>query len=153
MLDLEDPANRRVVEYFARHDERGRPREEAAFYPSWGQLTTHPEILEYVWTKLGSEIPAQCARFVHGTAALVHDRSGIVLAFGWGTTYGLRLPNPQREEALAAGQKRSRNGAGGRLLPPFWTRPPEGALPIIPSAKLRGLGRLPAPSVQEWAHP
>ncbi len=115
LLDTEDPANRRVVDLFARRDERGQPLDEPAYYPPLERLTTHPDILDRVWKKLGSEIPPGCARFVHGVGCLVQDHSGIVLAFGWGTAYALRLPPPELAEALLAGASAAMRWSGGAV--------------------------------------
>lgn len=115
MLDLDDPANRRVVEYFAKRDQRGEPLDEPAYYPPLGRLTTHPDVLDYVWKTLGSKLPAECRRFVHGVACLVHDRSGIVLAFGWGTAYSLRLPPAELEEARQSGAAAAKTWSGGSV--------------------------------------
>ena len=40
MLDLADPANRRVVDYFAARNQGRKPLEEAAYYPPIRLLTT-----------------------------------------------------------------------------------------------------------------
>jgi len=103
MLDLDDPANLRVVRFLAGHDQRGEPIDEAAYYPPIELLTTHPDVLDQVWKGLGGPIPGDSARFVHGVPALVHQGRGIVLAFGWGTAYALYLTDAALPEARAAG--------------------------------------------------
>jgi hypothetical protein len=115
MLDLEDPANRRVVEYFAKRNARGRrrPLEEPAYYPPIGQLTTHPDVLEHLWKKLAGRLPEECRRWVYGVPAVVQERAGTVLAFGWGTAYALRLAPPELEEAHAAGLAPVMRWSGG----------------------------------------
>ena len=114
MLDLEDPANRRVVEYLARRDQRGQPLDEPAYYPPIRMLTTHPDVLDRLWKVLGSRLPAASARFLHGVPALVQQRSGIVLAFGLGTAYALRLPPAELAAALASGASPVMRWSGGR---------------------------------------
>lgn len=114
MLDLEDEANRRVVDYFAVRNQRGRPLEEAAYYPPISRLTTHPDVLEHLWKALGATLPAECRRWVNGVPALVHDRSGIVLAFGWGTAYALRLPAAELEQARGEGVSAVMRWSGGK---------------------------------------
>ncbi len=115
MLDLEDPANRRVVDYLAKRDERDQPLDEPAYYPPIERLTTHPEVLGHLWRDLGSQIPPACARLVRGTPCLVQDRSGIILAFALGTAYAMRLPLPERGEALLAGATAAMKWSGGAV--------------------------------------
>ena len=113
MLNLDDPANRRVVELFAKRDQRDEPLDEPAYYPPIEHLTTHPDVIDRVWKTLGGALPPTCGRFVHGVACLVHDRSGIVLAFGWGTEYTVRLRRPDLAAALLTGASPTKKWAGG----------------------------------------
>ena len=113
MLNTEDSANRRVVELFAKRDQRDEPLDEPAYYPPIERLTTHPDLIDRVWKTLGGAIPPSCARFVHGVACLVQDRSGIVLAFGWGTEYALRLPPTELDKAILDGASPVMRWAGG----------------------------------------
>jgi hypothetical protein len=115
VLNLEDPANRRVIEFFAGRDKRSEPLDEPAYYPPMERLTTHPDVLEQVWEKLGSRIPTECRRFVHGVACLVQDRSGIILAFGWGTAYALRLAPAEFGDALKGGASPATRWSGGSV--------------------------------------
>jgi hypothetical protein len=114
LINLADARNRKVVRFIAQHDKGHFPLEESAFYPPIEQLTTHPDVIERVWKDLGAKLPADCARFVHRTPCLVHDRSGIILAFGWGTAYAIRLPRSMLEEALASGATPIKTWTGGR---------------------------------------
>jgi hypothetical protein len=102
VLNTEDPANRRAMDFFAGHDQRNEPLDEPAYYLPMERLTTHPDALDHVWKDLGSGVPADCARFVHGVPCLVHDRSGIILAFAWGTAYAFRLAQAEFAQALLA---------------------------------------------------
>jgi hypothetical protein len=115
VLNTEDPANRRVIDFFARRNERGEPLDEPAYYPPIGRLTTHPDVLDHVWKDLGSKIPADCKRFVNGIPCVVHDRSGIILAFGWGTAYAMRLPPPEFAEALRTKASAAQKWSGGSV--------------------------------------
>ena len=115
MLDLEDPANRRVIDLFAARNERGKPLEEAAYYPPIGLLSTHPDVLEHLWKELDARLPEECSRWVYGVPALVQEETGVVLAFGWGTAYALRLPPDALRSALAAGLSPVMRWSGGSL--------------------------------------
>jgi hypothetical protein len=115
VLNADDPANRRVIDFFARHDERDQPLDEPAYYPPMERLTTHPDGIEFLWKSLGSKLPAACARFVHGVPCLAHDRSGIVLAFALGTAYAFRLPPPEFAEALRAEASAVQKWSGGSV--------------------------------------
>lgn len=77
------------------------PGEVADPYMSLG---THPELVGRLWDELGSKLPRDCRWVVYGTPALVHPDSGVIFAFGGGTqTYAFRLPERERDAALAAG--------------------------------------------------
>jgi hypothetical protein len=65
----------------------------------------HPDIVEYIWDKLGKALPADCRGLVYGTPGLVQPKSGVILALGNGTQYNLRLPGLLGTEALKRGAK------------------------------------------------
>ena len=67
-----------------------QPREKHLDYWECG---SHPDVVERVWDKLGRHLPTNCRQVVLGTPALIHPRSGVVLAIAIGTQYALRLPN------------------------------------------------------------
>jgi hypothetical protein len=64
-----------------------------------------PDIVERVWDVLGAPLPEDCRCLVYGTPALVHPKTGIILAFCNGTTYCIRLTEQLIEKALKAGAK------------------------------------------------
>ena len=74
-----------------------------------------PDFIDRVWKDLGSKLPTECRRFVHGVACLVQDRTGVILAFGWGTAYALRLPPAELGEALAGGASAAMKWSGGSV--------------------------------------
>lgn len=49
------------------------------------------------------DLPAKCRCLVYGTPAIVHNRSGIVMAICNGTQYSLRLTADDFREAIARG--------------------------------------------------
>ncbi|MEI9963123.1 MAG: hypothetical protein WDM76_19030 [Limisphaerales bacterium] len=65
----------------------------------------HPDIVEYLWDKIGKTLPADCGSLVYGNPALVQPKSGIILAIGSGTSYRLRLPGLLGIEAVKKGAK------------------------------------------------
>ena len=58
----------------------------------WYGLGTHPEIIEVMW-KLDDGLPQQCRWVFWGRPSLVHAKTGVVFAVGFGTIgYVMRLP-------------------------------------------------------------
>ena len=68
-----------------------------------GRLGAHPDIVERLWSGLNAALPADARYLVAGGAALVHPRSGAVLALALGTQYAIRLPADRLLEADARG--------------------------------------------------
>ena len=66
---------------------------------------SHPDIVQRVWDELGALLPAECRSLVHGTPAIVHNRTGIVIAICNGTQYNLRLTTDGFREAIARGAR------------------------------------------------
>jgi hypothetical protein len=70
-------------------------------------LGTHPDLVTRLWDELPSQLPVDCRRVYYSRPVLMHLQTGIVFGFAGGThTYALRLPEPQRSEALQAGATR-----------------------------------------------
>lgn len=70
-------------------------------------LGTHPDLVARLWDELPSKLPVDCRVIFYGTPALMHPLTGIVFAFAGGThTYALRLPEPERTQAIHAGATR-----------------------------------------------
>jgi hypothetical protein len=71
------------------------------------QLGTHPDLVEQLWDRLTTGLPVDCRWVVYRRPVLVHPSTGVLFAFASGThLYALRLPEPERTEALAAGARR-----------------------------------------------
>jgi len=81
-----------------------RPEKFARPYDSLG---THPDLVARLWDEITTLLPSDCKFVLFGAPVLMHPDSGIVFGFAGGThTYALRLPEPVRQEALAAGATR-----------------------------------------------
>src|SRR5262245_33657274 len=78
------------------------PREKRVDYWHCG---SHPDVVERVWDQLGKHLPDDCRRVVLGTPALIHPRSGVILAIAIGTQYALRVPNRVVQEGLPDGTR------------------------------------------------
>ncbi|MEO0601631.1 MAG: hypothetical protein AAF211_09350 [Myxococcota bacterium] len=79
---------------------------------------THPDVVGYLWDRLRPAVTGVpiLRGVVYGRPGLVHETSGVVLARGWGTSYGLRVAAADRAEAEAAGFRDTRPGSDARPL-------------------------------------
>lgn len=114
-VDEEHPANAGVLRYLGKRgtDKPLSATPDSARDPYMG-LGSHPDIVTRVWDELGKALPADCRCIVRGSPALVHPKSGVVLALAIGTQYGLRLPQAEIEQAVKQGAKTITTWAGGR---------------------------------------
>lgn len=81
----------------------------------YDQLGTHPDLVARLWDEIPRLLPEKCRAIFFGLPALIHPRTGIVFGFASGThTYALRLPQPQRSDALRAGATRVKDFPGGQ---------------------------------------
>lgn len=105
-MDIGRPQNTTVLSYLSRgkRDTPAYAPPDAAEDPYY-ECGCHPEIVERLWDQIGAALPKDCRCLVHGVPALVHPRSGVILAIGIGTQYGLRLPGAFRSEAMRAGAR------------------------------------------------
>jgi hypothetical protein len=105
ILDTVSSMNQGVLRYLGRGEKREVPAIAApgsVADPYLGQ-GSHPDIVQRVWDELGAVLPGACRCLVHGTPALVHDRTGIVIAVCNGTQYNLRLTEADFHSATARG--------------------------------------------------
>jgi hypothetical protein len=70
---------------------------------AYRQCGCHPDIVERLWDQIGTALPVDCRGLVYSNPALTHPKSGVILAVGLGTWYGLRLLGSLAEEAINAG--------------------------------------------------
>lgn len=66
-------------------------------------LGAHPDVVEWVWDVLSTSLPEATARLVANRAALVHQRSGLIVAVALGTQYVIRPTASGLARAVAAG--------------------------------------------------
>src|SRR6266542_1446053 len=84
---------------------------------NWLNLGTHPDLVERLWREITVLLPEACQWVVYGSPALVHPERGIVFGWAGGThTYGLRIPEPERVQAIAAGAQTIHRYANGDWL-------------------------------------
>lgn len=105
IINAENPLNKKVLQYLGRDRKAERPLlaspdSVADAYMGQG---SHPDIVQRVWDELGAGLPMDCRCLIYGTPALVHPRSGVVLAFCNGTQYNLRLTPDDFRDAIAKG--------------------------------------------------
>jgi hypothetical protein len=105
MVDTLGAINQGVLKYLSREE-----KATAAIVAAPGsvpdpylQQGSHPDIVARVWDELGKALHPNCRCLVYGTPALVHERSGVVIAICNGTQYNLRLTEADFLEAIAKG--------------------------------------------------
>jgi hypothetical protein len=105
IIDTVSPVNKGVLGYLGRGAKSENPAIAAADSVPQPYLRqgSHPDIVARVWDELGAGLPAECRRLVYGTPAIVHNRTGIVIAISNGTQYNLRLTADDFREAMAKG--------------------------------------------------
>ncbi|MEM4248109.1 MAG: hypothetical protein QXH80_02485, partial [Candidatus Nanoarchaeia archaeon] len=104
-IDTADIRNHKVLKYIGRGEKSLNPliaSPDSEKYPYLSQ-GSHPDIVQRVWDELGAILPKECRCLIHDTPALIHDKTGIVLAICNGTQYNLRLTADDIREALDRG--------------------------------------------------
>lgn len=101
---LDRPENAGVLRYLA----HGRSEQEAFFGPPPStvdrrHLGANPAIVDRVWDVLNAALPADARWLVFDGPALVHPKSGVILAAVIGTQYALRLTVDDHGVAVEAG--------------------------------------------------
>ena len=103
------PENEGILRRLRERGHRGRPaveRPEDVERP-YETLGTHPDLVAHLWDVLGGALPTDCRFVLFDNPVLIHPETGIVFGFAGGThTYAFRLPEPDRQAALAAGATR-----------------------------------------------
>ena len=115
-MNLDGPANARVLAFLS---ERARPGTTAFALPGdsvdpYYELGSHPDVVSRLWDELGEVLPLDCRGVVYGRPGLVHPGSGVVLALGLGTEYGLRIHADDQAEAILLGLEQSHEYATTR---------------------------------------
>lgn len=116
-MDLSHHKNAKVLAYcsrefsnfpkFAAHDSEPDP------YYGCG---CHPDIVDRLWNQIGAILPEDCRGLVGRTPGLIHPKTGVILAIGIGTKYGLRLSGGLVGEAIKAGVKTRTVWSGGKEM-------------------------------------
>jgi len=122
-VKIAQPQNQRIIEYLTRGGGYflKKSYDSPAFAP-WDSVPDpysgcgcHPDIVEYLWDRIGKALPADCRGLVYGTPGLVQPKSGVILALGNGTSYGLRLPRALISQAIKEGAKMIMHWSDGGL--------------------------------------
>ena len=108
----ERPENCGVLRHLARGSGKPLAASPSAEKDPYYQCGSHPDIVERVWDQLGSELPSSVKWLVFGSPALVHERSGLVLAVALGTQYALRVPALELASASRLEVRHVYRGAG-----------------------------------------
>ena len=105
IIDTVSPKNQGVLKYLGRGEKSLTAviaARSSVADPYLGQ-GSHPDIVQRVWDELGASLPGKCRWLVYGTPAIVHYRTGIVIATCNGTQYNLRLTAGDFREAMVRG--------------------------------------------------
>jgi hypothetical protein len=125
-MEITQPENIKVLSHL-KVDEKlnymARKRPDAPAFALWSSVPDayrecgcHPEIVERLWDQIGAALPGDCRGLVYGNPALTHPESGVILAVGLGTWYGLRLPGSLLAEAIKAGAKTQTKWSDGNSM-------------------------------------
>ncbi len=117
-MGIQQPRNEAVLRWLASWNRRPAPVLAAwdSVEKPYENCGTHPDVVARVWDEIGRTLPADCRCLVHGTPALTHPRSHVILAFCGGTNYELRLPGWLAGAAVRAGCRRREAFSDGREL-------------------------------------
>lgn len=103
-LDATHPGNRQALSRLREQAPEERPLVPAAeAVDPYHEAGTHPDVVEWVWDRLGNGLPPEGRCLVYGRPCLVQPVSGVLLAIGYGTQYLVRLLEADVPSALAAG--------------------------------------------------
>ncbi|HSM37977.1 MAG TPA: hypothetical protein VK838_01505 [Candidatus Limnocylindrales bacterium] len=67
------------------------------------RLGAHPDIVEWLWWRVGPSLPVDARYLIAGGAALVDPDSGLILAVAIGTQYAIRVGDTESAAARDAG--------------------------------------------------
>ncbi len=110
-MNIIRPENAKVIAHLSRSGSYfAKKSHDSPAFASWNSVPnpysgcgSHPDIVEYLWGKLGKALPSDSKGLVYGTPALVQPKSGVILALGNGTQYNLRLTKLLVIEAVKKG--------------------------------------------------
>ena len=127
-IDAANPLNEGVLKYLGRAEKASNPviAGPGSVRDPYMCQGSHPDIVQRVWDELGRSLPGKCRCLVYGTPALVHGRTGVVVAICNGTQYNLRLtPDDFRAATARGAATRTRWSTGTEMdslaeLGPCW---------------------------------
>jgi len=113
-----NPMNLGVLKYLSREEKSQNPviaAPNSVRDPYMGQ-GSHPDIVQRVWDELTVNLPKKCRFLIYGTPALVHNRTGLVIAICNGTQYNLRLIADDFRTAIAKGASTQIRWSTGKIM-------------------------------------
>jgi hypothetical protein len=112
-VSFDHPANAGILAYLGSRDRILNSVSVAREIPScsptsvnqpYMKVGMHPDLVAHLWDEVTVKLPMKCQWVVYGTSVLVNPLSGIIFAFGGGTsTYAFRLPPKEYEQACEVG--------------------------------------------------
>ena len=103
-IDPGNPANHPVLDTLRDAADSARPLTPMsdagdAYY----EAGSHPDIVEFMWTRLSKKFPDESRCLVYGTPSVIQPESGVILAIGMGTEYCQRIMPESMASAEAIG--------------------------------------------------
>ena len=91
------------------------PRPDGSFRDPYMEAGAHPELVEYLWQKLGPTLAEDCRYIAVSRPALARPDNGRIFAMAAGTFLRIWLAEPDHAEALAEGFKSTWTWTSGRV--------------------------------------
>jgi|SRR5665213_2929787 len=112
-MDIQQKPNVRILNFLTTSVGYKSVKEDSApVFATWNSVAdpyrgcgSHPEVVERLWDHIGRVFPLDCRGLVYGNPSLIHGKTGIIFAVGFGTCYILRLPGSIGSQAIDLGSQ------------------------------------------------
>ena len=91
------------------------PLRDGSYRDPYMEANAHPDLVEYLWEKLGPTLAEDCRCIAVSRPALARPDNGRIFAMATGTFLRLWLAEPDHSEARAAGYKSTWTSTSGRV--------------------------------------